>query len=154
MCMAQDHSPAWNRESRPRHLLEASIGRGRGPRQRRFPRQRRLHVWRQRLSWRGRRQCCPGRLRLLPSCMLTRRLRMHLRAAVQAAVWIALQAALPDLSLMYALLRASSFSIAQQVLILSKAQRLNSCAISQKIHVTLHLAARRLLSQLPNAYLL
>ena len=86
--------------------------------------------------------------------MLTRCLRMHLRAAVQAAVWIALQAALPDLSLMYALLRASSFSIAQQVLILSKAQRLNSCAISQKFHVTLHLAARRLLSQLPNAYLL
>ena len=103
--------------SRLRHLVKASIGRGRGPRQRRFPRQRRLHVRRRLLSWRRRRQCRPGRLRLLPRGMLTRRLRMHLRAAVQAAVWIALRSALQDLSLMYVLPRASSFSTAQQVLI-------------------------------------
>ena len=96
--------------------MEAAIGCGRGFRQRRFARQRRLHVWRRLLSRRGRRQR-PGRLRLLPSCRLTRQLRMHLRAAVQGAVWIALQSALQDLSLMYVLPRASSFPIAQQVLI-------------------------------------
>ena len=96
--------------------MEASIGCGRGSRQRRFPGQRRLHVWRRLLSRRGRRQCRPGRLRLLPSCMLTGRLHMHLRAAVQAAVWIALQLALQDLSLVYVFLRASSFPIAQQTL--------------------------------------